>query len=107
MESWATRRSARRCSSLVLGAAIVSAAVPHVTSHDPPKVVELSPKNRARDVDPKTVKQLKVTFDQPMNTSAWSLCGGGPNYPKLKGRPVWKDAKTMVCDVELEPNHAY
>ncbi|MFO0985271.1 MAG: S41 family peptidase [Planctomycetota bacterium] len=92
---------------LVLSAAIVCTAVPQLKSHDPPKVLELSPANRARDVDPKAVTQLKVIFDRAMNTNGWSLCGGGPNYPKLKGRPAWKDAKTLVCDVELEPNHRY
>jgi hypothetical protein len=73
----------------------------------PPRVVEMSPKNRAADVDAKTTKQISVTFDRAMSTTGWSFCGGGPNFPKTKGTPKWKDAKTIIFEVELEPDHQY
>lgn len=71
-----------------------------------PKVVTLDPPQEA-EVDSKTTKRLTVTFDQPMNTGGFSFCGGGPSFPKTTGRPQWKDEKTIVVDVELEPDHEY
>ena len=50
---------------------------------------------------------LEIHFDQPMSRSGYSFCGGGPQFPKIKGRPRWKDRKTLVVKVELEPNHSY
>lgn len=88
----------------VAARAMVAAAA---IADDAPKVVEQSPPPFACDVDAKSVQQLTVTFDQPMNQTGWSFCGGGPNYPKMKGRPRWKDAKTIVADVELEADHDY
>ncbi len=74
---------------------------------DAPKVTSMEPENGAVDLDVKRVTKLVVTFDRPMNTGGWSLCGGGPNYPPLKGRPRWDTPKKLVVDVELEPGHDY
>lgn len=71
-----------------------------------PKVVSLEPAHLS-EVEAKVCKQLVVVFDRPMNDTGWSLCGGGPQFPKSKGRPQWRDAKTLVVDVELEPDHEY
>jgi hypothetical protein len=42
-----------------------------------------------------------------MSDAGWSFCGGGPKFPKMKGRPRWESPKKIVVDVELEPDHEY
>jgi hypothetical protein len=74
---------------------------------DPPKVVTLEPANGAKDVDAAKVTKLVVTFDKSMSLSGWSFCGGGPNYPKFKGKPKWESPKKIVVQIELEPDHDY
>lgn len=74
---------------------------------DAPRVVSLEPRNQAADVDFKGVTQLVIEFDRPMDTTGWSLCGGGPEFPKTKGMPRWDGPKKLVVKVELEPEHSY
>ncbi len=74
---------------------------------DPPKVVTLEPANGAKEVDAAKVTKLVVTFDKSMDLSGWSFCGGGPNFPKFKGKPKWETPKKVVVEVELEPDHEY
>jgi hypothetical protein len=71
-----------------------------------PKVVSMEPAH-ASEVDAKTTTQLVVVFDQPMSDGGWSFCGGGPQFPNVKGRPQWKNDRTIVVEVELEPDHQY
>jgi len=97
-------RRTRRTAPL-LGAAACAFAT--LAAQEPPKVVELSPANFAADVDCKVVKQLTITFDRAMSNTGFSFCGGGPKHPKFTGKPQWKDQKTLVVDVELEPDHDY
>jgi hypothetical protein len=78
-----------------------------LAAQEPPKVVALSPGLLACDVDAATTKTLTVTFDQPMYNTGWSFCGGGPNFPKFVGKPQWKDEKTVLVEVALEPDHDY
>jgi hypothetical protein len=79
-----------------------------VLAADPPKVVTLEPANNAKDVDVAKVTKLVVTFDKSMDLSGWSFCGGGPNFPKFKGKPKWDSPKKVVVEVEpLEPDHEY
>jgi C-terminal processing protease CtpA/Prc len=86
--------------SLIVLAALLGAG-------DPPKVVSLDPANGAKDVDAAKTTKLVVTFDHPMSLSGWSFCGGGPNFPKFKGKPKWDSSKKIVVEVELEPDHEY
>ncbi len=74
---------------------------------DSPQVVSLEPENRAEDLDVKKVTRLVVTFDRAMSNTGWSLCGGGPTFPAIKGTPRWDTPKKLVVDVELEPDHQY
>ena len=74
---------------------------------EPPKVVGLEPGNMSMGVDAAKTKQIVVTFDRPMNGETWSFCGGGPNYPKIQGKPRWETPQKIVADVELEPDHEY
>ncbi len=72
-----------------------------------PKVIKLFPENGAMDVDPK-ITELRVEFDQDMDTRGFSFCGGGPAFPKPgDGRTEWVDARTIVMRVKLEPDHEY
>jgi len=76
-----------------------------LAAQDPPKVVSMEPPHLA-EVDAKKTKRLVVVFDRAMNESQ-SLCGGGPQLPKFVGTPQWRDKKTIVVDVELEPDRQY
>src|SRR5215213_2727871 len=72
-----------------------------------PKVVKATPDNGETDVDPAT-KEIRVEFDQPMNTKGgWSIVGGGEQFPKLVGKPKWINNKTISISVKLEPEHEY
>lgn len=71
-----------------------------------PQVVETIPENGATDVDP-GLREIVVKFDQPMSRRAYSWCGGGETFPKTRGRAIWKDDRTCVLPVKLEPNHEY
>jgi RNA polymerase sigma-70 factor (ECF subfamily) len=72
----------------------------------PPRVVKASPDNGATGVDPAT-SEVRVVFDQPMNTGGFSFVGGGETYPKTRGKPAWVDDRTCVLPVALEPEHEY
>jgi hypothetical protein len=72
-----------------------------------PKVVSLAPAAQDCAVDARTTAKLVVTFDVPMSQTSWSFCGGGPSFPKTKGKPAWKNGKTIELEVELEPDHEY
>ena len=74
-----------------------------------PRVVKLDPPDLWGDVDARTTGKLTVTFDQPMSTSGFSWCGGGPSFPPFKPgkKPSWKDARTCVVEVALEPDRVY
>jgi len=75
-------------------------------AQEAPKVVSIEPANAA-EVDAKACKRLVVKFDRAMSDGGFSFCGGGPAFPKFAGRPKWEDEKTLVADVELEPDHEY
>lgn len=77
-----------------------------LVAQEAPKVVSMTPAHLA-EVDAKTTKQLIVVFDRKMSDSGFSFCGGGPAFPKTTGRPQWKNDKTVVMDVELEPDREY
>ena len=72
----------------------------------PPKVIKMIPQNGKQDVDP-ALKQIRIEFDQDMNGGGFSICGGGPSFPELIGKPRWLDKRTLVADVKLKPNYEY
>lgn len=93
--------------TLVLAAAVSFSGVTSESSTaSPPAILSLTPANGADDVSPSTA-ELVVTFDQDMKQGSHSVCGGGPLFPKLRGQPVWKDARTLIIKVVLEPEHVY
>jgi len=71
-----------------------------------PSVVKTVPENGQNDVDPK-LKQIRIEFNQNMNTGGMSICGSGPNFPKMIGKPRWVNNRAIIAKVELLPNHDY
>ncbi len=72
----------------------------------PPKVIETTPKNGDQNVDP-NLKEMRFVFDQDMARGGYSICGGGPQYPRTLARPRWVDKRTLAVRVKLEPDHEY
>lgn len=72
----------------------------------PPKVVETVPRNGDLNVDP-DLQELRFVFDQDMDAGGYSICGGGPLFPKTVGRPRWADSRTLVMRVQLAADHEY
>ncbi len=72
----------------------------------PPKVIETEPENGQRNVDPE-LREIRIVFDQDMGTGGYSICGGGPKFPKTVGKPRWVDKRTLVMRVRLVANHDY
>jgi hypothetical protein len=71
-----------------------------------PKVVITSPDNGEIDVDPATT-QIRIEYDQPMDTRGRSILGGGESFPELAGDPKWVNPKVLVLPVKLKPDHQY
>ena len=73
----------------------------------PPHVVKSSPADNDQHVDPAT-HELRITFDQTMDTEGMSLVGGGSEFPEITGKPRWTDGNhTIVFAMKLEPEHNY
>ena len=72
----------------------------------PPKVKRTVPRNAKQDVDP-SLQEIHIEFDQDMNRGGYSICGSGPNFPKIIGKPRWVNARAIVVRVKLVPNHKY
>ena len=90
-------------SSLFLVAAVVAQTGPPALA--PPKVVSMKPRDGGV-LDP-AATELVVTFDRDMFRGGYSVCGGGPDFPKIEGRPKWRGDRTLVIPVTLEPDHEY
>ena len=90
-------------------AALAEEATPVTDSaaEGPPRIVAMAPAAGAMDVDPATT-EIVVTFDRDM-AGGFSWTGGGPDYPPVAEgqRPYWRDARTAVLPVSLEPGHYY
>ncbi len=72
----------------------------------PPKVIETVPRNGDLNVDPR-LREMRFVFDQDMRKNGFSICGGGPMFPKTVGRPRWADSRTLVMRVQLVGDHEY
>ena len=72
----------------------------------PPRVIKTVPQNGDRSVDP-GLRKIRIEFDQDMSQQGYSMCGGGPDYPKTIGKPRWINRRTIVMGVKLQPNHEY
>jgi hypothetical protein len=72
-----------------------------------PRIIATTPKVGAKDVDP-SLKEITVTFDRDME-GGMSWTGGGPGFPKgHQGEGArWRDSRTCVLPVTLQPGHTY
>jgi len=73
---------------------------------EPPKVVKATPDNGDTNVDP-AITELRIEFDQDMSRDGLSICGGGPTFPEMTGKPTWVDKRTIVVAVKLKPESQY
>jgi hypothetical protein len=74
----------------------------------PPKVVKASPDDGDANVDPARTTELRVVFDQPMDTrGGFSIVGGGESFPVLTAKPKWEGDRTLVAPIRLRPEHDY
>jgi Domain of unknown function (DUF4932)/Bacterial Ig-like domain len=72
-----------------------------------PQVTSLVPANGAIDVSPGT-STIQVVFDRPMRDRSWSMCGGGPHFPELTGKPSYDNSRTTwTVNVRLRPDWNY
>ena len=73
-----------------------------------PKVLDTYPKNGSRAVDP-TLKEISVTFSEPMMDKSWSWSYEDKNqFPQMTGQPFYSENFTKcVLPVKLERNKEY
>jgi len=71
-----------------------------------PKVIKIVPENGQQDVDP-ALRTIRIVFDQDMDMSGYSICGGGPRFPETTGKPQWLNKRTFVMGVKLKPDYNY
>lgn len=76
------------------------------TAANAPQVTATQPADGATDVSP-DLQEIVVSFDQDMNRTGMSFTGGGPEFPKLRGKPFWRSARECVLPVELTAGHSY
>ena len=50
--------------------------------------------------------EIVITFDSDM-ASGYSFIGGGPTFPKVTGKPVWRTPRECVLPMQLEPGRSY
>lgn len=74
----------------------------------PPSVVKTVPACGDTEVDP-DLKEITVTFSKDMMTEKmWAICQiSSEHFPKGRGDIHYKDDRTCVFPVKLEPNKTY
>lgn len=73
---------------------------------EPPKVVRAVPDLADSGIDP-ALGLITIEFDTDMSQTGHSLCGGGPQFPPITGKPRWTNARTIEIPVKLEPGKTY
>jgi C-terminal processing protease CtpA/Prc len=73
---------------------------------EPPKVIKAIPDNGAIGVSA-NLKEMRITFDQPMSKDGMSIVGGGDTFPEIVGKSIWTNNRTIVIRFKLRPNHDY
>ena len=103
-----TNRGTGLAATLFLSLGLLTLTEAQPAAAAPPKIVSSSPKNGEANVDPASVKEITVTFDQDMG-GGMSWTGGGPAFPNgPEGqRAHWIDKRTCVLPVALEAAHKY
>jgi len=74
---------------------------------DPPRIIASIPEDGATNVDP-AIAEVAVTFDRDMG-GGMSWTGGSPGMPEGRPgmRPAWRDKRTCVLPVVLQPGRRY
>ena len=85
---------------------VILALIATSANASPPKVIKTVPENGQQDVDP-ALRVIRIVFDQDMDNSGFSICGGGPKFPELLGKPRWVNKRTLVAGVKLKPSYEY
>ncbi|MCP3981136.1 MAG: hypothetical protein GY716_17700 [bacterium] len=70
-----------------------------------PRVVQVTPENGAKGVDP-GLREVRVVFDTPMGED-YSFMEGAGRFPELSGKVLWADDRTCVLAVSLQPGTEY
>jgi hypothetical protein len=71
-----------------------------------PKVVQSEPPNGSSNVSPR-LSEIAVTFDRDMQPDYALVKCSADSYPKVTGKPHWRDARTCVLPVSLEAGKQY
>jgi len=71
-----------------------------------PEVVRMTPENGAADVDP-GLKEIVITFSEPMRDKSWSVTGGGENFPEITSIYYTKGCTVLNMKVKLKPGWDY
>jgi len=73
---------------------------------DAPEVSRTVPKIGDVRVVP-TLKSIRITFDQPMQSGGFSITGWGDRFPSFLAKPRWINSRTLKLKVSLLPAHDY
>lgn len=72
-----------------------------------PRIVSITPRDGAADVDP-DLAEIRVVFDQPMRDGSWSLVGGGDEFPEITSKPSYDSSRTTwTVPMRLKPSWSY
>lgn len=71
-----------------------------------PKVLRISPEVGAKDLPPGKAT-LRIEFDRPMRTDAYSIVGSPANTPALAGKPTIDQERIFTWEMTLEPGRTY
>jgi len=99
----------RRLNGILIVAVIIVLGVSCTESDTKaPNVVETFPVSGSIDVDP-SIRELTVTFDEPMQDGNWSWAYSDKNkFPEMTGQPYFKPGHTInILPVNLESNKEY
>ncbi|MCX7826972.1 MAG: hypothetical protein N2689_15675 [Verrucomicrobiae bacterium] len=84
---------------------LAQSLAPFIAPTNAPRIVVTQPAIGASEVDP-ALKEIGITFDRDMAPGfAWT--GGDRFFPNTRGMPRWKDKRTCVLGVALEPAKFY
>lgn len=86
--------------------AVLPAILATEVQAEPPRVVSASPDMADVGVDPST-DELRIEFDQDMDPSSRSICGGGTEFPKIAGAVRWESPRVLVVPIALEAGRRY
>ncbi len=93
--------------SLVLTTALAETKKEITVESMAPSVVKTVPECGDMKVNPK-LKEIVVTFSKDMADGSWSVCQmSKEHYPELRSDVYYKNDRTFVFPVKLEPDQTY